>query len=321
MSESGIGSRPSRSQARAIFSRRAAHSSGSAMIVLYSSAKRAAGTTVPESALPPTISRGRGCPRSADGLDLLLAEECEPLRHRREEEAERLVLRLHPAGAHPGRDPAARDLVRRRRRVGQHRGRAERDRRDERPSRAAPFVPRGQRGRPRVERRTSSVGQRRMVVRTEERLDPVLLAGSRQRRPMFPVTPSHAIHGARRIQCILWRDEGRGLVFAGVGSGQHAAVASFLADALGVEVEQDGDVRGQVRERLVACRRPPRVRRAALGHAARLPRRRRRGRHGRARRPRDRPRRRAPVPGYSFPLPHFRAPDGRRFELLDRRPE
>jgi hypothetical protein len=60
INESGIAYRPARSHARAIFSRRSAHSSGVAITVLYSSAKRAAGTTVPERPLPPTMRWGWG---------------------------------------------------------------------------------------------------------------------------------------------------------------------------------------------------------------------------------------------------------------------
>ena len=71
-----------------------------------------------------------------------------------------------------------------------------------------------------------------------------------------------------------------GLIFAGVGSADHDAVARFLADALGVEVE------------------------AATGELAA----------------------KGIEPdgelnsGYGFRYRHFRAPDGRRFELLERIP-
>ena len=70
ISESGIGARPSRSHARASFSRRSAHSSGVAKIVLYSSAHFAAGRIVPERPLPPTIRCGCGpvAPEAAHGL-------------------------------------------------------------------------------------------------------------------------------------------------------------------------------------------------------------------------------------------------------------
>ena len=94
-----------------------------------------------------------------------------------------------------------------------------------------------------------------------------------------------------------------GLIFAGVGSTGHDGVARFFADALGVELEVSGDVR-----------------RLLFANGSSL----------------------ALVPpnyveppsetllgflvdddgdlnaGYGFRDRHFRAPDGRRFELLDR---
>jgi hypothetical protein len=70
-------------------------------------------------------------PEAAYGLELL-PEEPQPLRHRREREAERLVLGFHPAGSHPERDAPARDLVRGRGGICEHRRRAKGDRRDER---------------------------------------------------------------------------------------------------------------------------------------------------------------------------------------------
>jgi hypothetical protein len=55
------GSRPIRSQAASTFARIAAKSSGEAKGVLYSSAKRAAGSAVPRVPPPPTRSGGCGC--------------------------------------------------------------------------------------------------------------------------------------------------------------------------------------------------------------------------------------------------------------------
>jgi hypothetical protein len=112
-----------------------------------------------------------------------------------------------------------------------------------------------------------------------------------------------------------------GLIFAGVGSVEHAAVAGFLGDALGVAVEADGDVRRLVfaNGSSVALVPPDYVEppsdtllgflvddvEAATAELAH------RGidADGELR------------SGYGFRYRHFRAPDGRRFELLDRRPE
>ncbi len=55
------GSRPARSQAAATRARIAANSSTEANGVLYSSAKRAAGSAVPRVPLPPTRIGGCGC--------------------------------------------------------------------------------------------------------------------------------------------------------------------------------------------------------------------------------------------------------------------
>jgi hypothetical protein len=110
-----------------------------------------------------------------------------------------------------------------------------------------------------------------------------------------------------------------GLVFAGVGSADHVAVARFFADALGVELEATGDV-----QRLLFADgssvalvppdyvEPPSdtllgflvddVEAATAELAAK-----------------------GIEPdgelnsGYGFRYRHFRAPDGRRFELLDRK--
>ena len=110
-----------------------------------------------------------------------------------------------------------------------------------------------------------------------------------------------------------------GLVFAGVGSADHAGVARFFADVLGVELEATGDV-----QRLLFANgssvalvppdyvQPPSdtvlgflvddVEAATAELAAK-----------------------GVEPdgelnsGYGFRYRHFRAPDGRRFELLDRK--
>ena len=110
-----------------------------------------------------------------------------------------------------------------------------------------------------------------------------------------------------------------GLIFAGVGSSDHDGVARFLADALGVELEVSGDVGGcssPTAARWRSCRpdyvEPPSdtllgflvddVEAATAELAAK-----------------------GIEPdgelnaGYGFRYRHFRAPDGRRFELLDRR--
>ncbi len=110
-----------------------------------------------------------------------------------------------------------------------------------------------------------------------------------------------------------------GLIFAGVGSAAPAETARFLADVLGVELEQAGDV-----HRLlfadgtsVALVPPDWVRPPSdtvlgflvddvVAATAQLA-------------------ERGVEPdgelheGYGFRYRHFRAPDGRRFELLDRR--
>ena len=112
-----------------------------------------------------------------------------------------------------------------------------------------------------------------------------------------------------------------GLVFAGIGSADHAAVAGFLADALGVEVEEDGDVHRLVFANASSLAVVPREYveppsdtvlvvlvddlAAATAELA-----------GRGIEPDG-----ELLSGYGFRYRHFRAPDGRRFELLDRRPQ
>jgi len=76
-----------------------------------------------------------------------------------------------------------------------------------------------------------------------------------------------------------------GLIFAGVGSADHDAVASFFADALGVEVDVSGDVEAATDELAARGIEPDGELNA----------------------------------GYGLRYRHFRAPDGRRFELLDRK--
>ncbi len=110
-----------------------------------------------------------------------------------------------------------------------------------------------------------------------------------------------------------------GQIFAGVGTADHVAMAGFLADALGVEVESSGDV-----QRLVfsngssAALVPPdyvappsdtllgflvddvEAATAELGAKGVEP-------DGDLQ------------TGYGVRYRHFKAPDGRRFELLDRK--
>ena len=110
-----------------------------------------------------------------------------------------------------------------------------------------------------------------------------------------------------------------GLIFAGVGSTDHDGVARFLAEALGVELEVSGDVRRLLfaNGSSLALVPPDYVEppsdtllgflvddvEAATAELAE----------------------RGIQPdgelnsGYGFRYRHFRAPDGRRFELLDRR--
>lgn len=109
-----------------------------------------------------------------------------------------------------------------------------------------------------------------------------------------------------------------GLVFAGVASADHDGVARFLADALGVELEVSGDVRRLLfaNGSSVALVPPDDVEppsdtllgflvedvEAATAELA-----------AKGIEPDDELR-----TGYGFRYRHFRAPDGRRFELLDR---
>jgi hypothetical protein len=112
----------------------------------------------------------------------------------------------------------------------------------------------------------------------------------------------------------------QGLVFAGVATGDNDGVARFLADILGVEVEGDGEVKRLVFPNGSSLALVPPgyvdppsdtilgflvddVEEATAELAARgveL--------EGELQ------------SGYGFRYRHFRAPDGRRFELLDRGP-
>jgi predicted enzyme related to lactoylglutathione lyase len=110
-----------------------------------------------------------------------------------------------------------------------------------------------------------------------------------------------------------------GLVFAGVGTADNAGVGRFFADVLGVQVEADGDVRRLVFPNGTSLAlvppdyvEPPsdtilgflvddvEAATAELAERGVEP-------DGELR------------SGYGYRYRHFRAPDGRRFELLDRR--
>lgn len=109
-----------------------------------------------------------------------------------------------------------------------------------------------------------------------------------------------------------------GLVFAGIGSADHAGVAGFFADLLGAEVEKAGDVRllSFPNGTSVALVPPDHVEppsdtllgflvddvEAATAELA-----------ARGVEPDG-----ELLSGYGFRYRHFRAPDGRRFELLER---
>jgi predicted enzyme related to lactoylglutathione lyase len=110
----------------------------------------------------------------------------------------------------------------------------------------------------------------------------------------------------------------QGLVFAGVGTGDHGGVARFLADVLGVEVEGDGEVKRLVfpNGSSLALVPPSHVEPPSdtiLGFlvddveeaTAELV--------ARGVEPEG-----ELQSGYGFRYRHFRAPDGRRFELLDK---
>lgn len=110
-----------------------------------------------------------------------------------------------------------------------------------------------------------------------------------------------------------------GIVFAGVGSTEHAEVARFLADALDVPREQVGDLHRLVfaNGSSVAFVPPDWIEgtsdtqlgflvgdvEAATAELA-----------GKGIEPDG-----ELLSGYGFRYRHFRAPDGRRFELLDRK--
>ena len=103
-------------------------------------------------------------------------------------EAERAVLALHPARAEPELDAAAGDVVGGRGCVREQRRRPEGGGGDERPE-----AQRRRAGGERRDRRPRVVRDVRVLVRlrdvvvgAEERVDAVLLAGVRERAPLFP---------------------------------------------------------------------------------------------------------------------------------------
>jgi hypothetical protein len=135
----------------------------------------------------------------------LLREAGDPFLCRRELEAVRVVLAFHPAGADSKRYAPAGDLVRGRRGPREHRGVAERARRDERPELELRRAGReaGDR-RPRVQDGPLLVGAGDVVVGAEQGLDAVFLAGGGERDPVLPGHSFLALdhqceaHGRRR---------------------------------------------------------------------------------------------------------------------------
>ena len=126
-------------------------------------------------------------PQAVDDLQLLL-EQLHARAERREVEAVRRVLSLVPPCAEPELEAAARHVVDRRRRLREHRGVAEGDRRDER-AEPDPLGPRGQSGQCRdgVERRSfAPPDDREVVIRAEQPLEPAALADVRKRQPLVP---------------------------------------------------------------------------------------------------------------------------------------
>ena len=130
-------------------------------------------------------------PEPMDDLDLL-GEHLDPRRRLGEREAVCAMLALHPTGAEPELDPPAGHMVGGRGRIREQCRRAEGGGGDER-AEAEGRCPRSERGdrRPRVVRDVAGlVALRDVVVRAEERLDAVLLAGGGERAP---VLPGHAL--------------------------------------------------------------------------------------------------------------------------------
>ena len=194
------------------FARTAAASSGETNGVLYSSANASAGSTVPRPAAaayeqrrPRLLHRLRLRrrvfervvpavevdallrPEPVDDLDLL-GEHLDPRPRLREREAVRAVLALHPAGAEPELDPAARHVVGGRHRVREQPRQAEGRGGDERAEAQRRGACReGGDRRPRVVRDVVGlVSLRDVVIRAEERVDAVLLARVRERAPVLP---------------------------------------------------------------------------------------------------------------------------------------
>jgi hypothetical protein len=111
----------------------------------------------------------------------------------------------------------------------------------------------------------------------------------------------------------------QGLVFAGVGSADSGDVARFFADVLGVAVDADGDVQRLVfpNGTSLALVPPDYVEPPSdtiLGFLVDDVEAATEELSGRGVEPDG-----DLLSGYGFRYRHFRAPDGRRFELLDRR--
>ena len=128
-------------------------------------------------------------PRAVDDLELL-GEAGEPRGLVEELEPVGAVLALVPAGAETELDPPAGDVARRRHDLRELGGMAEGGGGDERPE-PEPLGARGERGhgRPGVERAAilePLAHHGAVVVGAEERLEPVLLAGLRERDPLLP---------------------------------------------------------------------------------------------------------------------------------------
>ena len=126
------------------------------------------------------------CPGAHDDLDLL-GEDLETLLSVEERESVRVVLALVPARAHPDLDTATRDVIDRDRHAGQHARMPEGRRRDHR---AEPDTTRDRRQAGKRRPRVVSIGvrpdDRRVVIRAEEPLEPVLLGHPREAHPVVP---------------------------------------------------------------------------------------------------------------------------------------
>jgi hypothetical protein len=133
-------------------------------------------------------------PEPVHDLDLL-GQELDPLGVGWEREAERAVLPLEPARPDPELDATPGDVVRRHDGLRQERRMSERDRRDHR---AEPDALRdgreGREGRPRVQRASfSRIVEREVVVRAEQTVEAVPLAGSGEVDPLVPADPLLAL--------------------------------------------------------------------------------------------------------------------------------